>query len=45
VSPESIVGAVRRLERMDVDPGECRLHAERFSEERFLDRLAAELSV
>jgi glycosyltransferase involved in cell wall biosynthesis len=43
-TPATIAEAVRRLERMDIDPAECRRHAERFSEERFLERLAPALS-
>ncbi|HEX8067189.1 MAG TPA: glycosyltransferase [Thermoleophilaceae bacterium] len=42
IDPVSVAGAVRRLERMPIDPATCRASAERFSEERFaveIDRL------
>jgi glycosyltransferase involved in cell wall biosynthesis len=39
VDPDSIVAAVRSLDRIEIDPGACRRSAERFSEARFIAEL------
>lgn len=38
-TPEGLANAIERLESMNIDAGVCRRNAERFSAERFRDRL------
>ena len=44
VDAHCVRDAVRRFERLDLDPAACRRGAERFSEERFLEQLEPVLS-
>jgi glycosyltransferase involved in cell wall biosynthesis len=39
VEPSSVARAVRQIERLAIDPATCRLSAQRFSEERFVEQL------
>jgi glycosyltransferase involved in cell wall biosynthesis len=44
ITPAALAGAVRRVERMELDPDTCRAVGESFSEARFVSRLEALLA-